>query len=61
MDRLNDFMKARVDAIAKGTKIERLTDDDDVREWLVFGRVAMIFTIWAAMICAVALVISVRF
>lgn len=58
---LDEFMKARVDAIAKGTPIERLTDDDDVREWLVFGRLAMIFCLWAAMICAVALVISFRF
>lgn len=61
MARLDEMMKARVDAIAKGTQIERLTDDADVREWLVFGRLAMFFCLWAAMICAVALVISLRF
>jgi hypothetical protein len=61
MARLEDMMKDRVAAMAKGTSIERLTDDDDVREWLVLGRLAMIFCLWAAMICTVLLVISVRF
>ena len=61
MDRINEFIKTRVDAMAKGSEIERMTDDEDVREWLVMGRIAMIFTIWAAMICALALVISIRF
>lgn len=61
MPRLEDIIEGRVDAIAKGTKIETLTDDADVREWMVFGRLAFFFTAWAAMICAVALVISVRF
>lgn len=61
MARLENMIKDRVDAMAKGTKIETLTDDADVREWLVFGRIAFFFTIWAAMICAVLLVISVRF
>lgn len=54
-------MKERVQAMAKGTRIERLTDDEDVREWLVFGRIAMMATLWMAMLSAVALVISVRF
>jgi len=61
MSRFDEMMKARVDAMAKGTKIEQLTDDDDVREWLVFGRLAMFFCLWAGMICALALVISFRF
>lgn len=61
MARLDDMIKGRVDAIAKGTRIEQLTDDADVREWLVFGRIAMIATVWMAMLSAVALVISVRF
>ena len=61
MSRLDNMMKDRVEAIAKGTRIETLTDDADVREWLVFGRIAMIATIWMAMLSAVALVISVRF
>lgn len=61
MARFEDMMKARVEWMAKGTKIERLTDDSDVREWLVFGRIAMIATIWMAMLSAVALVISIRF
>ncbi len=61
MARLDDMMKARVDAMAKGTPIERLTDDSAVREWLVLGRLAMFFCIWAGMICAIALVISFRY
>lgn len=61
MDRLQEMMKARVDAIAKGSSIEKLTDDADVREWLVFGRIAMIFCIWAAMILPIILIISFRF
>lgn len=61
MARFEDMMKDRVDTIAKGTPIETLTDDADVREWLVFGRIAMFATIWMAMISVVALVISVRF
>ncbi len=61
MARFDEMMKDRVEAIAKGTKIESLSDDADVREWLVFGRIAMFFTLWAAMISVVALVISVRF
>lgn len=61
MANFEEMMKDRVDAIAEGTHIAALSDDPDVREWLVFGRIAMIFTLWAAMISAVALVISVRF
>ncbi len=61
MERLQDMMKARVNAVAKGTSIERLTDDEDVREWLVFGRFAMLFCLWAAMILPVLMIISVRF
>lgn len=61
MARFEDMMKDRVEAMAKGTRIEALTDDADVREWLVFGRIAMIATVWMAMLSAVALVISVRF
>lgn len=61
MARFEDMMNDRVDAIAKGTRIETLTDDPDVRQWLVFGRIAMMATIWMAMLSAVALVISVRF
>ncbi len=61
MERLQDMMKARVNAMAKGTSIERLTDDEDVREWLVFGRLAMLFCLWAAMILPVLMIISVRF
>lgn len=53
------MMKDRLQSMAKGTRIETLTDDEDVREWLVFGRIAMIATIWMGMISAVALVISV--
>ncbi|MBY4893407.1 hypothetical protein A8B78_20380 [Jannaschia sp. EhC01] len=61
MASFEDKMKDRVQAMAKGTRIETLSDDEDVREWLVFGRIAMMATIWMAMISAVALVISVRF
>lgn len=61
MASFEDKMRDRVQAMAKGTRIETLTDDADVREWLVFGRIAMIATIWMAMLSAVALVISVRF
>lgn len=61
MARFDDMMKDRVEAIAKGTSIETTTDDPDVREWLVFGRIAMIATIWLGMISAVALAISIRF
>lgn len=61
MARFEDMMRDRVEAIAKDTTIETLTDDADVREWLVFGRIAMIATLWMAMLSAVALVISVRF
>lgn len=61
MASLEEKMKDRLQSMAKGTRIETLTEDEDVREWLVFGRIAMIATIWMAMISAVALVISVRF
>lgn len=61
MASFEEKMKERVQAMARGTKIETLSDDEDVREWLVFGRIAMIATLWMAMISAVALVISIRF
>ncbi|GAB5448048.1 hypothetical protein [Gymnodinialimonas sp.] len=61
MASFEDKMRDRVQSMAKGTRIEALTDDEDVREWLVFGRIAMIATLWMAMISAVALVISIRF
>ncbi|MEX3014152.1 hypothetical protein [Gymnodinialimonas hymeniacidonis] len=61
MASMEEKMKSRMDKMIQGTSIERISDDEDVREWLLFGRMAMIFTLWAAMISAVALVISVRF
>lgn len=61
MARLEMMLKDRIDWVAKGTKIETLTDDDDVRTWLVFGRIAMFATIWMAMVAVVALVVAVRF
>ncbi len=61
MDRINEMLKARVEAIAKGSEIGRVTEDEDVREWLVFGFIAKIFTIWAAMISVLLMVISLRF
>lgn len=61
MASFEEKMRERVQAMAKGTRIETLSDDESVREWLVFGRIAMIATLWMAMISAVALVISLRF
>lgn len=61
MSRFEEALKTRMDAMISGTSIERMTDDDDVRQWLRMGRLAMIFCIWAAMLMAVALVISFRF
>jgi hypothetical protein len=61
MATMEEKFKTTVDKMVKGTPIEHVSNDDDVREWLLFGRMAMIFTLWVAMISAVALVISVRF
>ena len=61
MASIEEKMKSRMDKMIRGTSIERVSDDDDVREWLLFGRMAMFFTLWVAMISALALVISFRF
>lgn len=61
MATMEEKFKAGVDKMVKGTVIERTSDDDDVREWLLLGRIAMVFTIWASMISALALIISIRF
>ncbi|MEJ6392557.1 hypothetical protein V8J82_04765 [Gymnodinialimonas sp. 2305UL16-5] len=61
MSRLEEMIKIRVNAIAKGTAIEQVTEDDDVRQWLVLGRMAMFFCVWAVMIMSVALIVSLRF
>ena len=61
MSSIEEKLRSRMDKMIAGTSIERVSDDDDVREWLLLGRMALIFTVWAAMISAVALVISVRF
>ncbi len=61
MASMEEKVRSQMDKMIKGTSIERISDDDDVREWLFFGRMAMIFTLWAAMISVVLLVISFRF
>jgi hypothetical protein len=61
MANVEEKFKSFTNKMVKGTPIERISDDDDVREWLLFGRMAMVFTIWAVMISVIALVISVRF
>lgn len=61
MARIEQAVKAWMAAFAKGTHIERVTDDPDVREWLVLGRIAMFFCLWAAMIIPVLLVIWARY
>ncbi|WP_224813746.1 hypothetical protein [Hasllibacter sp. MH4015] len=61
MANMDEKIKARISAMAANSKVARVSDDEDVREWLFFGRIAMIFCIWAIMIIAVALVVSFRF
>ena len=61
MDRMQEIFNRRIQAFAKGTEIERVTDDADVRSWLVMGRMAMFFCMWMAFIIPVALVLSLRF
>ena len=61
MDRMQEIINRRIQAFAKGTEIERVTDDEDVRGWLVMGRMAMFACIWMALILPIALIISLRF
>lgn len=61
MARLDEMLRARIAAMARGTRIERLSEDADVREWLVLGRIAMFVCLWAAIILPIVLLVSFRF
>lgn len=61
MSEIVQTLKTRLQTMVKRSPVADISEDSDVQEWLFFGRLAMFFCLWMAMLLPLILVITLRF